>query len=226
MIEIAGFALARLAMKARKSDVLIGAAALAALLVGYLYSRFVHIVLPWCVDIAVPMFAFFALGMLLRRHMAMLTRAIHAYVVIPAFIALIAATWGNLRISGTAPNPYMNSYGEFVCFVAGAIAGIWGTLAVSGMIADCCADGMSVARFFARPLDWLGRNTLVLYCVNGAIYPALIPAMLRIVGLDPDSAALGMQCACGLGAIAINLLICCPVAAIMNRWLPAVLGRR
>lgn len=226
VIEIAGFVLAKLATKTRKPDVLIGAAALAALVVGYLYSRFVHIVLPWCADVAVPMFAFFALGMLLRRHMEKLARAIRAYAIVPAFIVLVAATWCNLRISGTAPNPYMNSYGEFVCFVVGAVAGIWGTLAASRMIADCCADGMPVARCLARPLNWLGRNTLVLYCVNGAIYPAAIPAMLRAVGLNPDSTALCMQCACGLGAIIINLLICCPVAAIMNRWLPAVLGKR
>lgn len=226
VIELVGFVLARLAMKTRKPDVLIGAAAFAALAVGYLYSRFIHIVLPWCLDVAVPMFAFFAMGMLLRRHMRMLTRMIHTYAIIPAFFALIAATWCNLRISGTAPNPYMNRYGEFVCFVVGAVAGIWGTLALSRLIANCCANGKAAAQFVSRPLNWLGRNTLVLYCVNGAIYPVMIPAVLRAVGFNLNSGALDMQCACGLGAIIINLLICCPVAVIMNHWLPAVLGRR
>lgn len=115
----------------------------------------------------------------------------------------------------------MNTYGNIGCYLIGAFAGIWAILAI------CIGlDHVPSRGFLLSALNYCGRNTLVLYCVNAPIYGTLIPSVSGMAGLDINGGSIANQLLCMLGAIAINLVICPVVAEIMNRWIPGVLGKK
>lgn len=226
VIEIGGYVLLRAVARVRLDGGRRFAALILAstvlLALGWLYSVFVHVVLPWCGDVALSMSGFFVVGVALRPYADLLHRALRAWTIIPVCALLIAAVWLDSRVFHGAVNPYMNDLGNPLCFVIGALAGIWMVFALCRTIADC----RPLDRVLGGVLAYWGRNTLVFYCINAPIYPWLIPWLLGLVGLDVASADVGMRLACALGAILINLAICTPCAEIMNRWLPGILGRK
>ncbi|WP_133119517.1 hypothetical protein [Bifidobacterium primatium] len=154
--------------------------------------------------------------------MRILRRALSAWTILPAVALLIASVWVNGHVFHGSVNPYMNDLGNPVCFVVGAVAGVWMVLALCRLIADVPA----VDHALGGVLSYWGRNTLVFYCANASIYPVLIPWLLGLVSLDTTSSDISVRLACCFGAILINLVICTPCAEIMNRWLPCVLGRK
>ncbi|MBW3091715.1 acyltransferase family protein [Bifidobacterium sp. 82T10] len=225
MMEVGGYALLRFldrfGLRGRRRDAALVVAAVIAVTLGWTYSAYVYIVLPWGCDVALSMFGFFVLGILLRRHARALRRALSAWVILPAAMVLIVSVWVNGHVFHGSVNPYMNDLGNPACFVVGAVSGVWMVLAVSRLIADVPA----MNRALGGTLSYWGRNTLVFYCVNAPIYPSLIPWLLSLIGLDTTSSDIAMRMACCFGAILINLAICTPCAEIMNRCLPGILGK-
>lgn len=230
VMELGGYVvlrmLDRLQLKKRRCDIALAGITLISLTAGWLYSAYVHIVLPWCCDVALSMFAFFILGVLARPHVQVMHRSLAAWTIVPALLVLLMAVWANGTVFHGSVNPYMNDLGNPVCFVVGALAGIWMILAVCRWIADASALNAALGGV----LSYWGRNTLVFYCVNAAIYMQVIPDLLGFVGLDTvtvaASADVGMQLVCALGAVLVNLVVCTPCAEIMNRFLPEMLGKR
>lgn len=226
VIEIGGYVLLRavtsLGLDGGRRFVALILVSAVLLAVGWLYGAFVHVVLPWCGDVALSMSGFFVVGLALRPYADRLHRALRSWSIVPACALLIAAVWLDSRVFQGAVNPYMNDLGNPLCFVIGALAGIWMVFALCRTIADC----KPLDRVLGGLLAYWGRNTLVFYCINAPIYPRLIPWLLGVVGLDTTSTDVRVQLVCTLGAILINLAICTPCAEIMNRWLPGVLGRK
>ncbi len=219
VIEIVGYALLRLSEHIRISDWQMVVLAIACILVGYGYSKLIHIFLPWSMDIALPMFAPFILGYVLRRHYRTLERIAQPLTVIPAMLLLIAAALLN-----TPRQPvvvYQNQYGNIVCWLVGMTAGIW------AIIALCIAFQQFPANNpFMSALTYFGRNTLVFYCVNVSIYPDWIPLVIRKIGLEPGGGSLINQLLCVMGAVTISMIACSIASEIMNRYFPAILGRK
>lgn len=226
LMEIGGYVLIRivnyLRLDGMRRVTLLGVVAVVSLAVGWMYSAYIHVVLPWGGDVAMSMFGFFVMGIMIRPYAQALHRALTAWSILPAVVVLVIAVLVNGRVFNGSVNPYMNDLGNPLCFVLGAIAGVWAVLAVSRMISDT----PWLNRMLGRPLSYCGRNTLVFYCINVPIYPSLIPWLLGLIGLDMASSNIGTLLLCCLGAILINLVICIPCAEIMNRWLPGVLGRK
>ncbi len=217
VIEIGGYALLRLCEHIHSSDWLMGALALACILIGYGYSKLVHISLPWSMDIALPMFAPFILGYMLRRHYRTLERIARPWTAIPATLLLFAASLLN-----TPPVVvYLNQYGNIVCWLVGMTAGIWMVIALCIVFQQFLAN-----KPLMSALTYCGRNTLVFYCVNLLIYPNLIPFILEKIGLEPSGGSLVNQLLCVMGSVVIDVIICSTASEIMNRCFPAILGKR
>ena len=215
LVEIGGYVLLRLADRFRFPEWAFVAIGVASVLIGYAYSKFIHIVLPWGGDIALSMFGFFVFGYVLREHRKRLEDMLRPLTIVPALVLLIGAALWNVRQS---VNVYMNEYGNIACYLVGAFCGLWVVLAI-------CVFRVPDDGFLLQMLNYWGRNTLVFYCVNASIYGSLIPLALSRLGLATDGGSMGNQLLCMIGAIVINLVICSAVAEIMNRWLPGVLGR-
>ncbi len=215
VVEIGGYILLHISERFDLSEWTFVGIGIASILIGYLYSTFIHIVLPWGADIALSMFGYFIFGYVVRGHHDVMERTMHPSTAIVAIALLVAATMLNTR---QPVNVYMNTYGNIGYYLIGAFSGIWAIIAVC----------IGLGHIHAVPLSaitYCGRNTLVFYCVNAPIYGILIPLILRWIGLDTNGGSIMNQLLCMLGAIIINLIICSAVAEIVNRWLPGVLGK-
>ena len=218
VVEIGGYILLRLDSRFSLPDQAFIGIGAASILIGYLYSSFVHIVLPWGTDIALSMFGFFVFGYAARTHREAMERVMRPFTIIIAVALLVMAAMLNTR---QPVNVYMNTYGNLGCYLVGAFAGIWAILTI------CIGLGrLPNHRVSLSALTYCGRNTLVFYCVNAPIYGTLIPFVLGMAGLDVDGGSMANQLLCMLGAITINLVVCSAVAEIMNRWMPEVFGKK
>ena len=218
ILEIGGYILLRLSKCVSLPEWAFIVIGTVSILIGYLYSAFIHIVLPWGTDIALSMFGFFVFGYVMRGHRETLEHVMRPSTTIIAAALLVTATMLNAQ---HPVNVYMNTYGNIGCYLVGAFAGIWAILAVCISL-----DHVPSRGFLLSALTYCGRNTLVFYCVNAPIYGTLITFVLGMAGLDIDGGSIANQLLCMFGAIVINLVICSAVTEIMNRWMPGVLGRQ
>lgn len=68
VVEIGGYILLRFSERFNLSEWTFVGVGIASILIGYLYSTFIHIVLPWEADIALSMFGYFIFGYVVRGH--------------------------------------------------------------------------------------------------------------------------------------------------------------
>jgi len=217
LVELGGYVLLRAASRFHFGEQAFAVIGVASVLIGYAYSKFIHIVLPWGGDIALSMFGFFIFGYVLREHREWLEHALRPLIIVPALVLLVGAALLN---TNQPVNVYLDHYGNLVFYLVGAVCGIWAVLSICRALAR-----VPSGRFAMRALTYWGRNTLTFYCVNAIIYSGLIPLMLGRLGLDSASGSVTNQLLCLVDTIAINLIICSVAAEIVNRWLPGVLGR-
>ncbi|MBT1177302.1 acyltransferase family protein [Bifidobacterium callimiconis] len=229
LIEIGGYVLLHLIRIVvcrwnTNRDALLVAITAVALTAGWAYSVVVGRVLPWSGDIALSMFGFFVLGLIAREHRLTLERFLSVWAIIPALLILVIAVIINRNLFGYEVNVYLNRYGNPICYMLGAIAGIWAVLSICRAMERI----VPVNTLLGRGLSYFGRNTLTFYCVNDGIYPQFIPALLGLIGLQASTIAAGTpgQAVYAWCAILINIVFCIPCAAFMNRFLPEVLGKK
>ncbi|RSX51153.1 acyltransferase family protein [Bifidobacterium callimiconis] len=224
LMEIGAYVLVTVARRIDHIEAVYAVMAGVTLIVGYAYSALIHKALPWSGDIALALFPFFILGMIFRRFDTELQdKLLQPVTMLPALAVLGVCGWLNGASEGVI-NPYLNRYGNFFYYVLAAVAGIWLVLALCHWIESRQHRGGAVAGVADVILRYWGRNTLVFYCINDAIYPRLIPWLLGLLGFDVGSAGTGTQIVCGLLALVINLLVCTPVAELINRCCPQLLG--
>ena len=217
LVEIGGYVLLRLSERLWDSEWVFMVFGAISIFIGYAYSKFIHIVLPWGGDVALSMFGFFIFGYVLRGYRDQMERVLRLVTIIPAAVLLIVMASLNTR---QPVNVYMNQYGNLVYYLVGAFCGLWLLLSICIGLSRLPKDWILL-----RIISYWDRNTLVFYCVNASIYVGLIPLILGRFGIETEGGSIGNQLLCMVGAIVINLVICSVVAEIMNRWLPGVLGR-
>ena len=218
LIEVGGYVLLKLTGRFHFLEWEFVAVGVVSVVIGYAYSKLVHIVLPWGVDVSLSMFGFFVFGYALRGRQNRLERLLHPLTIVPALALLIGVALLNVRQS---VNVYMNEYGNIIWYLVGAFCGLWIVLTVCVGLSRILTHKLPV-----RLVNYWGQNTLVFYCVNASIYRSLIPFILTAVGFNVDGSSVADQLLCMTGAIVINLLVCSAVAGVVNRWLPGVLGRK
>lgn len=216
VIELGGYVLVRCAEHARSRIRLFAVVAVIALIVGYAYSMLIHAVLPWSADIAVVMSPYFILGLIARKEMNIVNRLLDKRYLLFSAVLLFVGTYADGHIFGTRINPYMNQYGNLVCFLVASIGGIWFVLVLCHTLESCFKTNTF--------LTYCGKNTLVFYCINQAI-EGYFPSMLRFIGLNTGTQYVWMQMACGVVTVIINLIVCSICASAINRFFPALLGK-
>lgn len=224
LMEIGAYVLQTVAQRINRIMTTYAVVAVVTLIGGYAYSVLIHKTLPWSGDIALALFPFFILGMMFRRLDAELqNRLLHPVAVLPSLVVLGLFGWLNGASTGVI-NPYLNRYGNLLYYALAAVAGIWLVLSICHWVEDRYRRGGALSGAVDVVLRYWGRNTLVFYCINDAIYPRLIPWLLGLVGLDVTSTDDRIQIICALLALVINLVICSPAAELINRCCPQLLG--
>lgn len=166
---------------------------------------------------AVPMYAFYLAGVLLRRH-EFLSGARPAWVVAGAVAAtaLVYATYdlnqGPFRLNIDAVVILAAAHGDWLWFPLAALAGSAAILLLGRL---------------AEPVRWmgyLGRNALILMGLNGVVYHHVNgPFAAWFAGAMPAGGwSVTLAAALLSGG---SLALAAPLVLLFNRWVPQLFGR-
>ncbi len=211
----------------RGSDMRIVAAIVVFYAVGFVANRefdFVRLMDPfrwnwWFLNEAVTMYAFYVLGVMLRRRGVFATgegsRWLYAGFAVAGF-AIVAATYG------LNEGPFRLNIDAVVILVAAHGDALWFPItAVIGSLAVLC-----LARALPpyRWITYMGANALTLFCLNGVFYHHINgPLAAWFTASLPRS---GVSVAFFFAAAtAVSLALTVPVVILLNRYLPQLIGR-
>ena len=210
----------------RRSDVRILVAIVVSYLAGYaLNSRFQffqpgNYALPnwWIAYEAITMYALYLVGVLIRRR-GWLSGDVAWFM--PALLAIIgfaivAFTFdlnqGPFRMKIEAVVILAAAHGHILWFPLTALAGTLAVLALGKMLER--ADWMA----------WLGRNALILFCLNGVVYHHVNgPFSAWFTATLPQD---GWSVAAGAALLSVaSIALAVPLVIALDRWLPQLVGR-
>jgi acyltransferase len=210
----------------RGSDARIVVAIIAFYLAGYaLNSRFQffqpgNYALPnwWIAYEAITMYALYLVGVLVRRRGWLsgdMPRFVPALLAIAGFAAVLFTydlNQGPFRMKIEAVVILAAAHGHVLWFPLTALAGTLAVLALGKLLER--ADWMA----------WLGRNALILFCLNGIVYHHVNGpfAAWFMSGMPQD----GWSVAAGAALLSLlSIALAVPLVAALNRWLPQLVGR-
>ena len=210
----------------RGSDVRILAAIAVFYLAGYaINSRFQffqpgNYALPnwWIAYEAITMYAFYLVGVLIRRRgwlsgeLSWFAPALLAIVGFAIVLFTYELNQGPFRMKIEAVVILAAAHGHILWFPLTALAGTLGVLALGKLLER--TDWMA----------WLGRNALILFCLNGVVYHHVNGpfASWFTAGMPQDGWSVATSAA--LVSLA-SISLAAPVVAALNRWLPQLVGR-
>ena len=166
----------------------------------------------WFVREAIVALGFYTLGQVLAPMLARLSRrkTLVLLMVLACGSALLATYRLNHPHETQAVMMAAAQHGDAFEFAFTALAG---TLAVLGLA--MLLPGTRVA-------SWLGHNSLPLMGLNGALFHFFNPKLAEMVVL-PDTPLAVTAYAASLTAV--SLVACVPFVALMNRWVPQLVGK-
>lgn len=211
------------------SDMKILIAAVIFYLVGYLLNLKLDIFNPlkgrtvgWnylFVHEAITLYAFYLIGIYLRRKRIFVNQISTKYLVPGSIIAFLVVLFTYQLNNGPFNFHVYNavviifaSHGHILLFPLTAIAGCALILMIAGM---------------TRPQNtivWLGQNTLILMCLNGIFYHYINPPIAKLVLANLPNSAPSILCV-GLIMTAASLTICIPFIFFFTRFVPQLVGK-
>lgn len=168
---------------------------------------------------AVTMYAFYLLGIFLRRKRFLMDSTAKAFPALGA----VAMTLTVLFTFPLNHGPFNFNYHNSVVIMMAAHGNIFWfpVTAVAGSLAVLFLGKLTPA---VRPLTWLGSNTLVLMCLNGIFYHYINPWAGKWV-FDHFSGHPAMIFLSGLIMTILSLMLCIPLVYFFTRCLPQLTGR-
>ena len=168
---------------------------------------------------AITMYAFYLVGIYLRRNPALIeklrTRLAWAGAVIS--ILIVFFTFGlntgpfNLNYHDSVVIMF-SSHGSFIWFPLTALAGSLFVL----FLARCTTPHPIIS--------WMGKNTLILIFLNGVFYHYINPPVAKwVVGNLPSSLLSILQV--GIFMTLASLILCIPLIYLFTNYFPQLVGR-
>lgn len=223
-IELWQFSLRRLTRKNRYLVVSIVCFGILATL-SNLYSDAIYTVIGvrrhwWYITSGLAVMFFYQLGILLQRSgfLARKRPPLQLCVLGVTCLAVTLATYNLNDLSAiSAPAVVLviaAKYGDMWWFFVSSLAGAFFVIWASQLLAR------------SRVLNYVGRITLALMCLDGILFDFLNPGLARLVmRLIPEPNALLATGVCALGTV-LSIMICIPITSLLRCYLPFVLGGR
>ncbi|RSX51138.1 acyltransferase family protein [Bifidobacterium callimiconis] len=165
---------------------------------GILYNEFVRVFLPWNLDVVLVILLYLAVGYTCRKRDVMIMLIGHrARSLIMAVAVSVACSLINYRLCG---EPYEMFAGQYGIFPLTVIAACCGSVAVILL--------MSLVR--CRPLNWLGRNTMVFFMFHQSIAMPIAVKALAVLPFSSSSTLVGRAV-----AFLVVISICCMIHAVI-----------
>ena len=172
----------------------------------------------WIAYEAITMYALYLVGVLIRRRGWLsgdTPRFVPALLAIAGLAAVLLTydlNQGPFRMKIEAVVILAAAHGNVLWFPLTALAGTVAVLALGKLLER--ADWMA----------WLGRNALILFCLNGIVYHHVNGpfAAWFMSGMPQD----GWSVAAGAALLSLlSIALAVPLVAALNRWLPQLVGR-
>ncbi|HEY3362283.1 MAG TPA: acyltransferase family protein [Methanosarcina sp.] len=198
-------------------------------IIGYFYSVYVPIRIPWNVDVALSAIVFYGAGNLFRKFTDIRSRASFSLKVNSGFVEKFARIekylpfmaillsllyLGYLLKFPTDDKVNMNvlKYGDFFSFYLLAFSGIFTFVHLSKRIVS------------SKVLEYYGRNSLTILALHFPLKDVLIK--LAIIILSVDIEYIHYNAGIALGLTVLNLIILVPVIYVINNYFPFILGKK
>ncbi len=205
----------------------IGAAILVFYAIGYVLNRRFDLFAPgdlgkpnwWIMYEAIPMYAFYLAGILVRRHgfLAGAARPLWLALAALAAIALVYATYdlnrGPFRLNIDAVVILAAAHGHWLWFPVTALSGSAAILFLAKL---------------AEPVAWmryLGRNALILMGLNGVVYHHVNGPFAAWFAAALPAAGGWTVALAAILLSAISIALAVPLVLLFNRWVPQLFGR-
>lgn len=171
----------------------------------------------WFINEVIVVYAFFLLGVILRRHRFLLGK-IKAWITFPlALLCLLIViltfdlNQGPWRVI-PAVIILLAGHGHVFWFPLTAIVGSVMLLLLAKALGD------------SRRLAWFGKNILVFFCLNGIFYHYVNPPFARwLMANMPHDGWIVAGASAALTVV--SLALCVPVVFLFTRWLPQLVGK-
>ncbi len=168
---------------------------------------------------AVIMYAFYLAGYYLRRRHFLIGEGSAKFLAPGAMIAFLIV-WFTFRLNQGPFNfnyynavvIMMSSHGHLFWFPATALAGSLGVFLLGKLTAGW------------KTIAWMGRNTLILMCLNGVFYHFINPPISQWV-LALYAGRPVMIFLSGLVMTVVSMALCVPFIYLLNRYVPQLVGK-
>ena len=168
---------------------------------------------------AITMYAFYLLGVYLRRKKFLMEK-ISSKIIVPGLVISFLIVWFTYKLN-TGPFNFkaynavviiFASHGNFFWFFISAVAGSFLILFLAGITP------------LQKTIIWMGQNTLILMCFNGIFYHYINGRMAGwILDTLPGSGLNLFWVGC-LMTLA-SLAVCIPLIYLFNRFVPQLVGK-
>lgn len=213
----------------RDSDRNLIVAAVLFYLIGYLVNLKLDIFNPlkgrtvgwnyFFIHEAITLYGFYLTGVYLRRK-KYFSDYISPITALPAALIFFVTVLFSFQLNNGPFNFHVYdavviifaSHGHILLFPLTALAGCLMVLFLASAVQA------------PRLLSYMGRNTLILMCLNGVFYHYINPPLARWV-LDNLGGSPVLITVSGLFTTVISLLLCVPLIYLFNRYLPRLIGK-
>ena len=213
----------------KNSNVKILIAAVALYVVGYLLNLKLDLFNPlkgrivgWnylFIHEAITLYAFYLMGIYLRRKRIFMDQ-VSTKVLVPGAVIAFLIVFFTYQLNKGPFNFFVynsvvilfSSHGHMLLFPLTAIAGCALILLIAGMTRT------------QKTIVWLGQNTFILMCLNGIFYHYINPPTAKWVLTNLPKSALSIF---GVGFIMTlaSLAICIPLILMFNKFVPQFVGK-
>ena len=168
---------------------------------------------------AITMYAFYLLGVWLKRHPLLLEK-LPAVRALPAAIVCLLIVVFTFRLN---TGPFNFNYHDSVVIMFSAHGSfLW--FPVTALAGSLCILLLAQYSPTQQTVLWLGQNTLLLIFLNGVFYH-FINARVAQWALDHLSLSFSNVFALGCTVTLASLALCVPFVHLFNRFVPQLVGK-
>lgn len=168
---------------------------------------------------AVTMYAFYLLGIYLRRKQ-FLVHKVSPMITVPGVIITFLIVLFTYKLNNGPFNFHaynavvilFASHGHFIWFIVSAIAGIFMILFLARLTPS------------QKTIIWMGQNTLILMCLNGIFYHYINPRVAKWF-LDTFAGSWLNVFLVSCIMTTASLAVCIPLIYLFNKFVPQLVGK-
>lgn len=166
--------------------------------------------LPACVNLAFVQSPFFALGILFRCYRNKISEKIinNKFFIISILLYIVVYIYIDHNYIGSSMCVVVNQYNNILFIFLIGVIGIWGLMCLSFKIKVC------------KPINYIGRNSILFYFLNGAMLTILPPLMNKITFMD------SYNYLCQFIVAVIATITMFPCVWFINKYLPILNGNK